>query len=765
MRWITKDPLAKIDIKYKLPLGFIALYLIVFGVGGYFVIDSVYAPLNQEILQRLQSETFAQATIFDKKLETLARRAEDFSSDGFIRTQTGLLVSPLKRQDPARWLQVRERLKTHLRVNKLPLVPEFSDLQIYDLHKKRLVSLSNAALDFFSALEPDTPQDAPAFTSIILPDSSSRIPVTAILTPLWNIDRTRKIGYLACQVDLVKMIAQASASHPGRRQKPEAEKYLAFVDKRGTSIEVPWWYLEQTVSPEEEGTGIKVLSANEAIVPTAHIGRHFCKNAKEMFGQAYPLASVGWSTLIELDAAQALWPLQRLEGKLVGISLAVAITALLLLFFPVQYLVRPLGELQRMAFKIKEGDFTVRNQISSEDEIGHLARTFNLMAKAIEERTSSLEKTARDLEKQQREIRLQHNRLQTVVHSMTEGLVLLNDRGQVVLSNTAAEPIVSLLDDQLSSLNIRKCGVHESVSRGCIQCLLNPKRTTACELNVGDKIFEVITTNMPAMNGSSGKLLVARDITEREKMNQRQAHQERLAVLGKTAAVMAHELNSPLAAISMYNQMMETEIPEDSPFREHVEVIRRNTQTCQKIIRELLDYARTPKPRVERVELGDLLNNVLHFVQPLNKDKRVRVDTVFPTANVTLWGDTTQLQQVLVNLLDNAMQAVPSEGGRVELRGRLDEDRGALIIDVIDNGPGVPPERNDDIFEPFFTTKNVGGTGLGLPTARRIVKAHGGDLVLLRSRPGETVFRVTLPLKENAELVAHDATEAQSAKS
>ena len=750
MKWLLKrDPLAKIDIKYKLPLGFIALYLVIFGVGGYFVIDSVYSPMNREILLRLQSETFAQATVFDKKLETLARRTEDFSSDGFIRTQTELLVS---RDDP----QARERLRTHLQVNKLPLVREFVDLQVYSLDRQRLVSLHAIPVDPFSTPEPSTADGMPVFTSIILPDSSYPMPTTAIVAPLWRIDRKHQIGYLVCVVDLVSVIHNALEGRLEATQESGAEKYLAFVAK-GVSLEVPWWYLQQvspeTSSPEDKRVGIRVLRGAESIVPSAHTGRHVCRNGEEMFGQAYPLASVGWSTLIELDAAEALRPLTRLEGKLLGVSLAVALTALLLLFFPVQYLVRPLGELQRMAFKIKEGDFTVRNQIRSEDEIGNLARTFNLMAEAIEERTRSLERTAADLQKQERELRLQHDRLQTVVHSMTEGLVLLNDRGQVVLSNAAAEPLVNLLRNQNAASSIRKCGVHETVSSRCLGCLLNPERTTSCELTIGDKIYEVITTTMPAMNGSSGKLLVARDITERERMNEQQAHQERLAVLGKTAAVMAHELNSPLAAISMYNQMMETELSPDSPFREHVEVIQRNTLTCQKIIRELLDYARLPKPKAEPVEPKRLLEDVVRFVKPLNRDKRVRIETALATGDATLWGDATQLQQVFVNLLDNAMQAVEADTGRVQLRAELDEAEHALVIDVLDNGRGVPPDRVEDIFEPFFTTRNVGGTGLGLPTARRIVRAHGGDLVLLRSRPGETVFRVTLPLQDQKEPV------------
>ncbi len=743
MSWIPKDPLAKIEIKYKLPLGFVCLYLIVFGIGGYFVVNSVYAPLNHEIQLRLQSESLAQATIFDKRLEMLARRAEDFSSDGFIRTQTDRQVAPSGKSASL------EQLRHHLQVNKLPLVDEFVDLQIYDLQGRKLISAHEGKYSIQHDIQAELQENHQQFGSIIGPTLSVLFPSTGIITPLWDIKMERHIGYLVCVVNLVAVINNTALDNQQGISEAGMEKYLAFIDQRGVALEVPWWYLKR-LHPDElrrdddEVVGVRIIPAKGATKPTRHVGRHACQNGKDMFGQSYPLSSAGWNTLIELNATDALMPLRVLESKLLGVALAVALTTLLLLFFPVQYLVKPLGELQRMATRVKEGDFSVRNQIMSEDEFGHLALTFNMMTEAIEERTTRLEQTAADLQRREGELRVEHDRLQTVVHSMRDGLILLNHRGEIALSNQAAKPIIEKLNSVQGRLSIRKCEFHGSGANDCVGCLLGTVHTTSCELNLQDKIFEVISSQLPSSNGAAGKVLVARDITERERMNEQQAHQERLAVLGRTAAVVAHELNNPLSAISMYNQMMERELPNGSSFHEHVEVISRNTQTCQRIIRELLDYARTPQPEVGEVDLHNILHDALRVLSPLYKKKRIAIEQHFEIRDASLRGDATHLQQVFVNLLDNAMQSIDSAGGNIRITtGELPYHE-RIYVDIEDNGPGISPSDEAEIFEPFFTTKSLGGTGLGLPTAKRIVTAHGGELLLFKSKKSETVFRVVL---------------------
>jgi two-component system NtrC family sensor kinase len=217
--------------------------------------------------------------------------------------------------------------------------------------------------------------------------------------------------------------------------------------------------------------------------------------------------------------------------------------------------------------------------------------------------------------------------------------------------------------------------------------------------------------------------------------------------LGKIAAVVAHEMNNPLAAISMYNQMMEAKMSEDSPFCENVDVIKRNTESCQRIITNLLEYARTPKPQIQEIDLHALLGNVTQFTRPLHQKNPVSIEHDFQAKNRICWGDVTQLQQVFVNLLANAVQAIHNGRGVIRVKTRERNNGKELVVDVEDTGSGIDVAHIPDIFEPFFTTKSNGGTGLGLSTSRRIIEAHGGELDLVESHPKKTVFRVVLPHK------------------
>ncbi|NOY06498.1 MAG: HAMP domain-containing histidine kinase, partial [Chlorobi bacterium] len=124
----------------------------------------------------------------------------------------------------------------------------------------------------------------------------------------------------------------------------------------------------------------------------------------------------------------------------------------------------------------------------------------------------------------------------------------------------------------------------------------------------------------------------------------------------------------------------------------------------------------------------------------------------FDSGDTSVTGDPNQMQQVFVNLLVNAIQTISPRTGMIQLCTFRPEEGGTLFVDVEDNGPGISEKNKEHIFEPFFTTKRSGGTGLGLSTAKNIVKAHGGDLVLLHNEPGKTIFRVIIP--ESPEMVA-----------
>jgi signal transduction histidine kinase len=314
-----------------------------------------------------------------------------------------------------------------------------------------------------------------------------------------------------------------------------------------------------------------------------------------------------------------------------------------------------------------------------------------------------------------------------------------------VLANAAAKPLLELVSSKDARVVAHyQCdGARDESS--CASCLFDPRRPPrSCIVDSCGRVLEIHATPLPpGEDGRRGRVLLARDITDRVEQDERQIHQERLSVLGEVAAVMAHEINNPLAAIRMFAQMAEQGLPPESPYREHLGVIRRNTENCSRAIRELLDYATGAAPEVGEVDLHAVLEDAAHFVRPVAERTGARVRLDLAAALPTLSGDEIQLRQVFVNLVMNALQAMGARGGEVVLATR--DDGAHVVVDVIDDGPGVPPDLVPRIFEPFFTTKRRGaGTGLGLPTARRIAELHGGGLELAESRPGRTVFRVRL---------------------
>ena len=238
------------------------------------------------------------------------------------------------------------------------------------------------------------------------------------------------------------------------------------------------------------------------------------------------------------------------------------------------------------------------------------------------------------------------------------------------------------------------------------------------------------------------------DFAIRVAQDEREIHQERLAVLGEVAAVVAHELNNPLAAINMFAQMIATKLPEDSDLREDVSIIERNTQTCSRTIRELLDYATGATPHMVCSEIHAILEDTLTFLRPLARRSGVQIEIDSAPQEAYVMGDEVQIRQIFVNLIVNAIQAVDAAGGAGHVSVRSVAEDGLAIVHVTDDGPGIPREVQEKIFRPFFTTKERGeGTGLGLPTARRIDEMHGGGLELVHSDGSGTVFRVRLRLQ------------------
>lgn len=221
------------------------------------------------------------------------------------------------------------------------------------------------------------------------------------------------------------------------------------------------------------------------------------------------------------------------------------------------------------------------------------------------------------------------------------------------------------------------------------------------------------------------------------------ARSEMLAATGQMAATFAHKIGTPLALISGYVQLLLAEAPEGSERRERLRTVQEQIGRVTAIVRDLMDQTRTPRLRRVPTDAATLLGSIARLVRPSAEQKGVALELVAEPGPMPLLADMGQLEQVFLNLVTNALDAM-EKGGRLTLRARRDGDR--IRFEVEDTGTGIDPAVRPRIFEPLFTTKEPGrGTGLGLPIVRDVVAAHGGT-VDVHSEPGQGArFVVILP--------------------
>ncbi|MFB3826720.1 MAG: cache domain-containing protein [Bryobacteraceae bacterium] len=227
-------------------------------------------------------------------------------------------------------------------------------------------------------------------------------------------------------------------------------------------------------------------------------------------------------------------------------------------------------------------------------------------------------------------------------------------------------------------------------------------------------------------------------------LHDRVAESERLASVGKLAAGVAHEINNPLGAILSLTALTLEDKPQGDPDRENLEEVVRQSQRCRNIVRGLLEFSRQSNPNPERVDLNRIVQDTLGLLSKQALFLNVNVEEECAPDLPPVMADRSQMQQVFMNILINAVQAM-EEKGTVRIATR--SAAGGVEVSISDTGCGIPPEKIGRVFDPFFTSKSRGeGTGLGLSIAYGIVTKHGGD-ISVESEPGKgSTFTVRLPV-------------------
>ncbi|MDB4942832.1 MAG: histidine kinase [Labilithrix sp.] len=359
-----------------------------------------------------------------------------------------------------------------------------------------------------------------------------------------------------------------------------------------------------------------------------------------------------------------------------------------------------------------------------------------------------IEIEGRSHERVSRGIDLLHGVVRAVLEALPLGVAALGPDGAIVLWNTAME---------------RLTGQGKHAVRGANATDLPAPWATLLEGGEGehivpsDRLTKILVVRRSVLDGAVwgepgvfGEVVVVEDLTDQRSLEAQVAHGHRLAMLGRFAAGVAHEVGNPLTAIAFLAQNVARDATGE--VRDRARDIVTQTRRIDGIVRSLLSYSReegAPSVRslAVRVSLDRLVAEALTLVSLDRTTRRVKGENLVPP-DLTPLGRPQALLQVFVNLLTNAFDASP-EGGLVLVDGFV--ERGQVVVRIVDSGAGIASENLERVFEPFFSTKAEDGTGLGLSLVKRIVDEHGGS-VRVESQVGVgSAFIVTLPLAEEAD--------------
>jgi signal transduction histidine kinase len=257
-----------------------------------------------------------------------------------------------------------------------------------------------------------------------------------------------------------------------------------------------------------------------------------------------------------------------------------------------------------------------------------------------------------------------------------------------------------------------------------------------------------VTSLLDKAGAARGRVIIIDDMTGRVRLEDQLVQNEKLTSIGLLAAGVAHEVNTPLAVISSYSQMLRKQIGPDHPGYKLLEKITGQTFRASEIVNSLLSFSRTHATEVSEVDIHKVIGETLSLLEHPLRTARVNVRRDLLAEAPMTMGNAGKLQQVFLNLFLNARDAMP-DGGALEVRTCIVDSR--IEIVVSDSGSGISRDNIKKIYDPFFTTKTAGkGTGLGLSVSYGIVQEHGGN-ISVESRVGRgTSFRLDFPLSRKA---------------
>ncbi len=252
----------------------------------------------------------------------------------------------------------------------------------------------------------------------------------------------------------------------------------------------------------------------------------------------------------------------------------------------------------------------------------------------------------------------------------------------------------------------------------------------------------------------TGVTLLIENITGRKRLREQLAEYEKLSALGQLALGAAHEINNPLLGISSYLEILREEAKSEKQ-KEDVEFVLENVYRISETIRGLLNFARPSPPQFTKVNINQLIDEILSFLSHQPIFRKVKIEKSLPKSLPQITADLNQIRQVLINMFINAAQSMPN-GGELLVAASKVKFEDFVQIDISDTGVGIPPENMKKIFDPFFTTKKSQGTGLGLSISLSYIKNHSGHISVKSEVNKGTAFSILLPIRQKGRTLFKD---------
>lgn len=269
------------------------------------------------------------------------------------------------------------------------------------------------------------------------------------------------------------------------------------------------------------------------------------------------------------------------------------------------------------------------------------------------------------------------------------------------------------------------------------------------DTNDNDSLMVEVSARFVDYEGQKLIQAIARDVSEQHALTDKLVQADKLVLLGQLSAGIAHEIRNPLAAVNLNLQVLKRKIPEDTQEYEHVATALQGVERISKIVEVTLNFSKPAIPDIHGVNLNSIVPTTLELVSTVIRRKEIQVEQKLDEKLPIVSADAKQIQQVLINLVTNAADAIKSKGKIVikSYKERIPGRSGGeyAVISISDNGIGIVPEDLSKIFNPFFTRK-AEGTGLGLPITQRILHQHNGVIDVESAVGSGTTFYIKLPI-------------------